>query len=269
MLSTLKPLLAYLEARAFRPSSMVLDVLPADDGVRRAVQVRSLRLSREQGLPPKGLGVEVLGGPGEAELVYQPGDGDDHVHEGRGPARQRLQESPVGALPHKVARAGVEAQGVPRDDEPVAGSVPAELLPEELPDAGGGADAAVGENVQQDPGPGAAAGGGGRSLGLGKGLEDADGGRDVLAGEAGPEDVGGGRADEEDGRRGEEGAVLGDVLFYVDVSGAHPAEDEDEFRVASGCRGGGVIVVLVAVGIGFVLRCWVVVGYGGTEVLHV
>lgn len=56
------------------------------------------------------------------------------------------------ALPHEISRAGVEAEGIPRDDESVPSGVSAELFSQELADPGGGADAAVGKDVQQDPG---------------------------------------------------------------------------------------------------------------------
>lgn len=131
---------------------MVFDVAPANDGVCRAVKVGSLSLPWEQTASPEGFSVEILSRPSEAKLVYQPGNGNDHVDQRRGPARQRLEESPMRALPHKISRARVEAESIPRDDEPVTGGVSAELFSQELADPGGGADAAVGKDVQQDPG---------------------------------------------------------------------------------------------------------------------
>lgn len=131
---------------------MIFDMAPADDGVCRAVKVGSLSLPWKQTASPEGFGVEILSRPSEAELVYQPGNRNDHVDQRRSPARQRLEESPVCALPDEISRAGVEAEGIPRDDEPVPGGVSAELFSQELADPGGGADAAVGKDVQQDPG---------------------------------------------------------------------------------------------------------------------
>lgn len=54
----------------------------------------------------------------------------------------------------------------------------------------------------------------------------------MSASEAWPKDVRCGGADEENSGRRKEGAVLGNVFCYVDVSGTHPAEDEDEFWMA-------------------------------------
>lgn len=70
----------------------------------------------------------------------------------------------------------------------------------------------------------------------------------MSASEAWPKDVRCRGADEKNPGRGKEGAVSGNVFFYVDVSGTHPAEDEDEFWMAALLLDCGSVVVVVGFG---------------------
>lgn len=126
---------------------MIFDLAPIDDGIRRSVQICPLCFSGEQASSAQGFGIEILGRPGKAKLVYQPSDGDDKVHQRGRPTRQRLEERFVGAFPDEVAWTRIQAEGISGDDKPVAGTVAAEPLSQEFADSCGRADTAVGEDV--------------------------------------------------------------------------------------------------------------------------
>lgn len=100
--------------------------------------------------------------------------------------------------------------------------------------------------MQQDSGPAVSAVIRGSCLGLCELSEDSDCRRNMSASEAWPKNMRCRRADEKDSGRGKEHAVLGNIFFYVDVSGTHPAEDEDEFWMAALIGWGIVVVAFIA-----------------------